>query len=357
MIFGNFTFALPLALIVFAIICLLFAIGFGFRSYYIKKMVQKADGIHNYFVSLDSVKTEDGHSIINLKKMQDQYRTLTSIGATFFVLLLIASALLAARPAVVTTSTKEKSSRDIVLCLDVSGSTLSQDREILKQYAELIKGFTTQRFAFSIFNSTSRNVFPLTDDYSLALDKINEAIEVLKPIRAESSINDLSTNENNLLLDFLAGSSSRTESASLVGDGLVSCAMQFDSLKENRSRSIVLATDNVESGKAIFTLNQALQYTNSNNIKTYAIYTGKLQDVDNKFETQYKNSVQAYSGDYFTATDSNAIGNIVAKIMRTQAAFDNNSDDVILYDLPKYILIAASLFLLLYLLAVWRLKQ
>ena len=72
---------------------------------------------------------------------------------------------LAARPARVDRTLEQGHNRDIVLCLDVSGSTLPYDRQVIASYLDLVRNFRGERMALSIFNSTSRTVFPLTDDY------------------------------------------------------------------------------------------------------------------------------------------------------------------------------------------------
>ncbi len=53
---------------------------------------------------------------------------------------------------------------------------------------------------------------------------------------------------------FTAGTTANLSGASLIGDGLASCALQFDAEDTERSRSIILATDNYVSGEPIYTL-------------------------------------------------------------------------------------------------------
>ncbi|RFT34651.1 VWA domain-containing protein, partial [Bifidobacteriaceae bacterium NR019] len=89
--------------------------------------------------------------------------------ATAALVVSLCSALaVASRPARVFNANEQVSSRDIVLCLDVSGSALPYDREVIQAYLNFIEHFQGERIGLSIFNSTSRTVFPLTDDYRLA---------------------------------------------------------------------------------------------------------------------------------------------------------------------------------------------
>ena len=53
--------------------------------------------------------------------------------------------ILAGRPTTKTVIEPESRNRDIMLCLDVSGSMYEADSEILRVYAELSKGFKGER--------------------------------------------------------------------------------------------------------------------------------------------------------------------------------------------------------------------
>ena len=60
------------------------------------------------------------------------------------ILLVVALALataLVARPSTVDEGEEKASSRDIVLCLDVSGSALPYDREVIDTYRQLVDSF------------------------------------------------------------------------------------------------------------------------------------------------------------------------------------------------------------------------
>ena len=78
------------------------------------------------------------------------------------VMALVLAIALVARPSTVDEGEERASSRDIVLCLDVSGSALPYDREVIDTYRTLVDNFKGERIGLSIFNSTSRTVFPLT---------------------------------------------------------------------------------------------------------------------------------------------------------------------------------------------------
>ncbi len=116
------------------------------------------------------------------------------------------------------------SSRDIVLCLDVSGSTLPYDREVIDTYLELVKHFEGERIGLSIFNSTSRTVFPLTDDYELVTKQLTSASKALKGVESQDDIDKMSDAEYQDIANWLEGTQNRKDATSLIGDGVVSCA-------------------------------------------------------------------------------------------------------------------------------------
>ena len=190
------------------------------------------------------------------------------------ILLVVALALataLVARPSTVDEGEEKASSRDIVLCLDVSGSALPYDREVIDTYRQLVDSFKGERIGLSIFNSTSRTVFPLTDDYELVSKQLDKASSILAGVESQDDIDKMKDSDYQAISDWLEGTQNRKESTSLIGDGVVSCAAMLpgfaygnasaDNAERQRAASIVLATDNVVSGKPTYTLDEALNLT------------------------------------------------------------------------------------------------
>lgn len=121
-----------------------------------------------------------------------QWRALGRLAVALLVIALVLAIALVARPSQVDSSDERASSRDIVLCLDVSGSTLPYDREVIDTYLELVKHFEGERIGMSIFNSTSRTVFPLTDDYELVTEQLTAASKALKGVQTQDDIDKMS---------------------------------------------------------------------------------------------------------------------------------------------------------------------
>ncbi|RAF72079.1 hypothetical protein DN546_32345, partial [Burkholderia multivorans] len=80
-----------------------------------------------------------------------------------------------ARPAWIETVNPEKKLRDVMLCLDVSGSMLGYDADLLAAYQELVERFDGERIGMTVFNATAVSAFPLTDDYDMVQNYLEDA--------------------------------------------------------------------------------------------------------------------------------------------------------------------------------------
>lgn len=133
---------------------------------------------------------------------------------------------------------EQRTNRDVVLCLDVSGSMSEVDRQIVDAYLELAANLDGERIGFVAFDASAVTVFPLTDDASFITEQLTAAKEWL---------------DGRVVPGTQIG-----EGTSLIGDGLASCVSRFDVPEQDRSRTIVLATDNQVAGRPLFSLDQAV---------------------------------------------------------------------------------------------------
>jgi hypothetical protein len=322
-------------------------------------LLQMAENQHNYYVITNLLTDNDDTVKKEMDKIQTSYKRRVTIAGFLLFVTIVGAAILAARPAQIIQTNERVSSRDIVLCLDVSGSTLAHDKEILLTYQSVISGFTGERIALSIFNSTSRVVFPLTNDYNLVNDKINEALKVLEPIKQDTDLSTIPQSKARDILYFLTGTTSKTDSASLIGDGLINCALQFDETADTqRSRSIIFATDNILSGSPIFSLTEAVDFaTTKRNATIYGIYSGQSNMEGEENEQNMKNTILENAGLYFFAKNSNIIPTIVNEISKKQQTELNPEAKVAILDYPQLILYVLIVSFGGYLLVVWRLRQ
>lgn len=72
----------------------------------------------------------------------------------------IVAGVVAARPMSAQTVQPVDTSRDIMLCLDVSGSMTEVDVEVLTVFDELLDSFEGERIGLTIFNSSPVQIFP-----------------------------------------------------------------------------------------------------------------------------------------------------------------------------------------------------
>ncbi|WP_193609676.1 VWA domain-containing protein [Nocardioides lijunqiniae] len=165
--------------------------------------------------------------------------------------------LLSARPARPVVVEPDRNGRDIVLCLDVSGSMDRWNRQVVESFRQLLDGLNGERLGLTIYSGLSISVFPLTDDYDFVRSKLDEA-------EAAFSSEDY---------DYFVGTEAVEERASQTGDGIMSCLQRFDVEHDDRGRAVVLATDNDPLGQGIFTVEEAAGEARRDDVVVYGIGT------------------------------------------------------------------------------------
>ena len=312
--------------------------------------------------TLDSdLDTEEGHEALR------RWRRLNRCAAILLALALLMVLSLAARPARVDRTLEQGHNRDIVLCLDVSGSTLPYDRQVIASYLDLVRNFRGERMALSIFNSTSRTVFPLTDDYDMITAELSKARRILDGVQSQDRIDAMSGRQYQDISDWLEGTQNRRDTTSLIGDGLVGCAAllpqfapkdQSGSAKaDQRSSSLVLATDNVVSGKPTYTLEEALKLTSAAGIAVDGLYSGPDQGTEAESTRQMQRLIEARGGIFLRRQDGNSINALVRRIEHRHGADPRQQEQSSLVDAPGWWTLALALALSGYLLLAWRLKR
>jgi len=229
---------------------------------------------------------------------------------------------------------------------------------VLKVFQELVDNFEGERIALSIFNSSSRTVFPLTDDYALVQDELQAGIDALD--KDPSTFDYTGGSDDAEILEFAqftAGTTANLAGASLIGDGLASCALQFDEEATERSRSIILATDNYVSGEPIYTLPQAADLVASRDITLHGIFGGSQRYEGTPEESEYREVVESGGGLYFLADDPGAVQGMVDDVVAQQAVELDASPEVIVTDRPAGWFLVAALGVGLLLVVAWRVKE
>lgn len=271
-----------------------------------------------------------------------RYRALLLALVAGVAVVVVASVALTARPATVTSVQPELRNRDIVLCLDISGSMVEYDKQVLDVFGELAEQFTGERISLVIFNASAVTRFPLTSDY----DYIQTQFETL---RAEFDSMDQDFYDGTL---FGNGSS-------LVGDGLASCAVRFDAPEAERSRSVILVTDNLIAGEPIFTLADAGKLAEDRGVRVYGINPGDTDAKDYLADlaTEFRTVVEEAGGSYFALDDPTAIPSIVDAITAEQAALLEGEPQTVLEERPEPWVLLGFLGLAAVFLLGWRLRR
>jgi Ca-activated chloride channel family protein len=281
-------------------------------------------------------------SLPGYAKALRRYRLMLAGFAACVALLLVAAVALSARPAVVTSVQPDLKNRDIVLCLDISGSMVDYDKEVLDVFGQLAEQFTGERISLVIFNASAVTRFPLTSDYEYIARQFGALREEFDSETAEYYSGTLFGN-----------------GSSLVGDGLASCAVRFDTPEQERSRSVILVTDNLIAGEPIFSLPEAGALARDNGVLVYGINPGDTEAKSYLADlaTEFRTVVEQTGGAYFALDDPEAIPRIVDEITAQQAASMEGEPQTVLTDRPEPFVLLAFLGLAGILLLGWRLRR
>jgi len=288
------------------------------------------------------------------KRMRLYQVALGGLGA-FALVASLGTALLLARPADRDVRAEVMATRDIVLCLDVSGSMIEFDSEIVRTFSEMVESFDGERIALSVWNSTSRSVFPLTDDYALVTEELDAAAEAL-----DFDLDALFHSPEALdrLEEFVAGTMSHDpDSSSLVGDGLATCTFAFDAADTERSRSIILVTDNQVLGSPIYGLQEAADLAAERDIRLYGLFASSDESYSEENEEAFREAVTGNGGLFYQADDPAAVDAIVADIDSQQAVELDAAPEVVITDRPERVLWLAVAGVAGLVLAAWRLRS
>lgn len=290
-------------------------------------------------------------------RAQRASRVVRAAQVAIAVLAVIAASVLSGRIASERIETPEFSSRDIVLCLDVSGSMYEYDTEILQTFAQLVDTFEGERVALSIFNSTSRTVFPLTNDYDLIKRELEAGAEAIDfdEFGYRMGSQDYSEDKVRQYVEFVDGTRGIADQASVVPDGLASCGQVFDQAEKDRSRSIIFATDNEVNGEPLFTLEEAATRISERDIDLYTFYPGAYECGPQCFE-ELKTATEGKDGELYESSDPEAIPSIIDQIQKSQAEVLGATPTVVRSDHPGVGFVLTFLGLVGILVLGWRVR-
>ena len=285
------------------------------------------------------------------KKARKRYNLLLVLAAILYVAAGSALTFLSARPIFVTESKEEKENRDIMFCLDVSGSMTTFIEELTETFSNLVKQMDGERFGITIFDGEYATLSPLSDDYNVLLGLLEE-------------IGEVRSFEN---LVRAMGNIGRTGSSE-IGAGLIGCVDAFDRLEEvDRSRIVILATDNSAPTEPIATLTQAAYYAKERNVTVYGLNisdNNRQEDIDNnnvKYQTneekEFQEATLITGGSYYALSKNSGYSSkkIIDQIMAQEAARYEGVGQLVRTDVPQIAAIVSSILLVLLMIIIWRL--
>jgi Ca-activated chloride channel family protein len=244
-----------------------------------------------------------------------RYFRLIGAEVALVVVVGIAGLLLAMRPISAQSLQRQSLSRDIMLCLDVSGSMKELDENILRHFVRIAEGLPGDRIGLTIWNGAAISVFPLTEDANYVDGMLEFAVDQL----------------NRGARSFVMGT--EEGGSSLIGDGLASCVFRFDRLDEERARSIVLATDNALAGEPLVTLSEAAQLAADRGVRVYAVAPAFYITDDDAADLE--EAATSTGGSYLTTADDHVVEHVIEQIVVEEAAHLDRPPDVVRDDRPR----------------------
>lgn len=277
------------------------------------------------------------------KKAKKRYLMLIILAAIFLFGAIASTVVVASRPVSTDSISTEYDNRDIMLCLDVSGSTNDTIGDMLSRLQHVVSEMKGERFGIVAFDGVPITVSPLSNDYKV-IDQLLESIKDNQSI-------------------YLSASHTYSLGSSLIGPGLVGCVNSFDHLDDTeRSRSIILFTDNYASYTQPVNIIQAAKYAKRYGITIYGINPADYSHVYDGVavsgtDKEYMEAVALTGGSYYAASSKNTdVNHIIDQIMEQQSALLEGAEKYIKTDSPGIAILVAFVMITVYLVVIWRLR-
>ena len=272
------------------------------------------------------------------KAAERRYRLLLALAAICLITALFSSTVLASRPLKGELGKSRTNSRDVILCMDISGSLENYQKAILSYYKSIIKQLNGERIGITVFDGRPANLVPLSDDYDTLYDIIDDI-------------------ENSNLKEYLT-TLNAGGLTSQVGSGLVGCVNSFDNLTgSDRPQSIILSTDNHSSNTDINII-QAANYAKSYGIKVYGVLAG--EDISEGEASSFNQAVAMTGGIYKTLSRNGDLDisakDVVDEITKQEAAIYEGASEYTYSDAPEIWLFISAASTIAFLIVIWRLR-
>lgn len=251
------------------------------------------------------------------RRVHARYAAVLAFQALALGAVAVSATALVARPGTERVDRSNPRQRDIMLCLDVSGSMTDIDAAIVDVFIDFVGRLDGDRVGLTIWNASGVTVFPLTDDYEFARQSL------------------IDTQEG--FVDFMSNALDGTyegDGSSLIGDGVGTCALRFDRVDDHeRRRSMILATDNELSGDPVLELDEAVAMVRDSDITMYALAPDWGFQSDELVELQ--RASESTGGLYFGLEDESAVESILDRINEREGTETEQPPELIRNDRPN----------------------
>ena len=279
-----------------------------------------------------------------------EVRILRFLSVLAIIIAFLAALFLTARPYRRETVKNTVTRKDIFLCIDLSASNYEGVQELVEAFSGTVSGLDGDRVGISIFNTSSIQYVPMTDDYSFVLQRLDSLSEYLvaaeefsvKYASKYDSVYDIPEAErpryeelNRIMAAFDEGITAGYEikGTSAIGEGLASCLFSFPELNtEDRTRLILFLTDNHEEllDAPLVTLSDAAEMCAVDNVAVFGIYHGSgAEDEAAQVEKEeMQAAVEQTMGQFYDSGGSLTAEEILEDIRSRETALTNTATSV-----------------------------
>lgn len=263
-----------------------------------------------------------GESYYKRKKVY--YVLLKIVASLFMVATLLSMGLVLSRPYKKEIIEETHYSRDIILCMDVSGSVCKVNEQLCQELKTMIAKLNGDRFAIIGYNTSPVLFCPLTDDY----DFVNQVLDDIATgcgVMHKAWYEDIKSDDYDYWYNYLFGGTLVTNErgSSFAGDGLASTVLHFPDLEEDKTRIVIFTSDNdvyERGGSQYFTITEAAELCLENKIKVFGIGTTYVPDPDTLqrpievCKQEMEEAVLLTGGEYYLESEVDSYKTIVKSI-------------------------------------------
>lgn len=272
------------------------------------------------------------------KKKILKYKIYTVIVFVACVLSIAVAFAMLTRPYKTELKEKEKNTRDIMLCIDISTSVDYLNMNLVSELKEVVNNLQGERFGIVIFNTTPVLMTPLTTDYGYIIEQL-DMIEKCLDARLNYDIDwedDDAWDEYWYMDEYISSGTlegSEERGSSIIGDGLAAAAIDFKSTDEDeRTKIIIFSTDNDLQGSPIYTLEEAASLCKKKNILVYGIGTKEMYQG---YMDEMEREVEKTGGKFYLEEESGTFKQIVSEIEKTSKSLVKENTEIIEIELVK----------------------